>query len=152
MRRSTLILFCFLAIFRATAANAADDWAVAMEWVGKYPSESVGKRQRGLLQQPAIDRSLKKLLPKIELSNIAKLTVETPVENIDGLLVLNICRPRNCPADLAMIVIDVPSKRMWVGSFTRELSRVSTRWYGNGDDYTILPEHIRKKFLASHGD
>jgi hypothetical protein len=34
----------------------------------------------------------------------------------------------------------------------RESERVTSRWYGNADDYVVLPEEILRRFRANHAD
>jgi hypothetical protein len=152
MRAFKLVISLALFISCTSSTHAGDDWTFATDWVGKYPSMPVGAAKSGLLSQPEIKAPLKKLLPKFEISNLSGLTSEAPVRDIEGLLVVNKCRPHNCPSDMAMVVIDVKKARLWVSFFSREESRVSTRWYGTEDDYSVLPESIKKDFLTRHGD
>jgi hypothetical protein len=133
-------------------AFGADGWEFAREWVGNYPSSRVGDYRAGLLAQPAIKATLKKILPRTESSTLAALTIESKVTETDGLIVISKCRPHNCPSDMATVIIDVKKSRLWVGLFTREAARVSTRWYGEDLDYSTLPEDIRREFLSRHGD
>ncbi|OYV02265.1 MAG: hypothetical protein CFE45_01125 [Burkholderiales bacterium PBB5] len=105
-----------------------------------------------MLAQPALKSLVAKLLPKSERSALAALTTEAPVREVDGLWVVNLCRPHNCPADMATLVIDGQQARLWIGLFSREDGRVATRWYGNTEDYAALPERIRADFLARHGN
>lgn len=65
-------------------------------------------------------------------------------------LVIEKCMPHNCPSAFATIVIDLNQKRLWVGLFSRDETRTSTRWYGNADDYSVLPEVIRQGFVDRH--
>jgi hypothetical protein len=152
MRAHFLVSFLLLVFLNASPVKAANDWEFTKEWVGKYPSDPVAAGKSGLLSQPAIGAALKKILPKPELSKLSGLTTESVVKNIDGLVVINKCRPHNCPTDMAMVVIDAKAQKIWVGFFTREASRVSTRWYGGEDDYAVLPDSVRKEFLSRHGD
>lgn len=152
MRAYHFLISLTFIIGHASAAHAGDDWMFAGNWVGKYPSVPIGDAKSGLLSQPAIKAALKKLLPKSETSNLSWLTSEVPVREIEGLVVVNKCRPHNCPSDMAMVVIDAKKARLWIGFFTREESRVSTRWYANDEDYSILPESIKTDFLVRHGD
>ena len=77
---------------------------------------------------------------------------ETPIKMIDNFMLINKCKPHNCPSELAMIVIDLQKKRVWAGFFSREAGHVSTRWYSNSDDYSVLPSAIKQEFLTKHGD
>lgn len=134
------------------SARAADAWSHLTDWDGKYPSDQVGATKAGLLEQPALRAALKKLLPRAEAGTLAKLDVEAPVKKSGDYLLVNKCRPNNCAADMALIVIDLKTQKLWAGFFSREDGRASTRWYGSADDYSVLPEDIRKEFLSRHGD
>lgn len=121
-------------------------------WIDKYPSEKSASNHADLLNQPNLKKSLRNLLPQQELHTLLKYTVETPVKKVDNFLVVNRCRPHNCSAEMATIVIDMNSQKIWVGFFTRESNRVITNWYGSDEDYSALPESIKNDFLARHGD
>lgn len=144
-------LFLPLLLLFALPSQAADDWNSLQAWADHYPSDHIAG-PLPLLAQPALKAALTKLLPKAEQQTLARLDVETPVRQAGDLLIINQCRPRNCPADLAMIVAQPNQKKLWVGFFTRQAGRLSTRWYANQDDYTSLPEEIRKEFITRHGD
>ncbi len=145
-----------LTLFTVAAGNAAAignfEWRDASLWIGKYPSATAGGNKMPLLDQPLIRAILKKTLPKEELAALGRFKVEVPVREMEGFIVVNKCLPHNCPADNATVVIDVLNQRIWVGLFSREEARVSTRWYSIADDYSVLPDSIKKDFLARHGD
>lgn len=132
------------------AAGPSTDWNVFNAWVGKAPSTQL-LGQQTLLGQPSLHAALKQILPKAEQASLAKFKVEAPVTQVDGFLIVDQCLPHNCPADMATVVIDPVNQKLWAGFFTREENRVSTRWYGMADDYSVLPESIRKGFLEGHG-
>jgi ubiquinone biosynthesis protein COQ9 len=143
------LLVVMLALTFSPNAYSADDWQGLNSWLGKYPSE----KQRGaaLLDQASVKATLKAILPKAEQAILARLDVEAPVKDVAGYLLIEKCLPHNCPGEFAMIVIDVSKQKLWAGFFTREEKRVATRWYGNADDYATLPEAIKTRFLAKHG-
>ena len=137
-----------------TPGYAVDDgagWDTLASWAGKYPSAKE-RNKLPLLDQPPIKAGLRNILPKPELAALARFKVEAPVTKIEEFFIVDKCLPHNCPADMATVVIDIKNRRLWVGFFSREEKRVSTRWYGMSDDYSVLPESIRKDFLARHGD
>ncbi|MEW9899831.1 hypothetical protein ABWL39_14505 [Chitinivorax sp. PXF-14] len=136
----------------SVSAYAATDWSPLLDWVGKYPSEKVGARTSRLIDQPALATVLKRLLPPREWTAWSHFDVEVPVRQVEGFLVVDRCVPHNCPSDIATVAIDVQRQRVWAGFFSREAGRVSTRWDGTGEDYSVLPEEIRKAFLTRHGD
>ncbi|MCQ8895225.1 hypothetical protein NQT62_02080 [Limnobacter humi] len=145
-----LILLCLWAGI-SEAASPTADWNTFTAWLGKAPSTRlVG--QKSLLRQPAIQAALKQILPKAEQAALARFKAEAPVAEVEGLLIVDQCLPHNCPADMATVVIDPANQTVWAGFFTRAENRVSTRWYGMTDDYSVLPEVIRKGFLERHGD
>lgn len=141
-----------LLLIGCTAAQAASDWTPLLAWVGKYPSDSIAQHGGGLLSQPPIRDGLKKLLPRTEISALARYDVETQIEKHGEYIVANKCLPHDCPSEMAMIVVDVTRQKMWAGFFSRTGSVVSTRWYGSADDYSTLPDEIKNEFLALHGN
>lgn len=143
-------LFLILLFVLTSPAQAVDSWAGAADWTGKYPSDKLRPNGPGLLDYPPIKTALRKVVPKTELLALKTFDVETPVRRMGDYLVLSKCLPHNCPADNAMVVIDLKSERIWAGFFTREEHRISTRWYGNVEEYTVLPDEIRAQFQASH--
>jgi hypothetical protein len=134
------------------SARATDDWSFVTSWVGKYPSATVDGMKGGLLVQPAIKAAITKLLPNSEAEAMIGLTTDAPVRQLDGFVIINKCRPHNCPSDMATVVVDIKNERLWIGFFSRGKISVSTRWYGLLDDYSVLPEEVKKDFLSRHGD
>lgn len=144
-------LLLSLLLLLAAPCQAADDWNGLQAWIHHYPSEHVAG-PLPLLAQPVLKTALAKLLPKAERQALAGFDVETPVRQAGDYLIIQLCRPHNCPADLAMIVVQPVQKKVWAGFFTRQAERISTRWYGNQDDYMVLPEELRRAFTTRHGD
>lgn len=146
------LLSCFLlsSVFVSGAYAADDNWSFSKLWVGAYPSSTVAGQATGLFAQPPILSALKQVLPQRELTALSQLTTESVVTSLDGFVIADVCRPHNCSADMATVVISPAHKTLWVGFFTRESARVSTRWYGGADDYSSLPEKIRTDFVARH--
>lgn len=146
------IIFCavMLAATATATASARNAWTEISHWIDKYPSDKISAHGPSLLDYSPIKVALRKILPKSELSNLLKFDVEAPVKKIDGYIVVDKCLPHNCPGDHAMIVMDLHSEKIWIGFFTREEHRVSTRWYSNAEEYTILPSEIQKHFESLH--
>lgn len=142
-----------LALF-ATHTGAAEtgSWHDLTAWVGRYPSEHLVPHGVSLLEQPKVASAIRQLLTKQELEKLSRYDVETPVTQSGDYLVVDKCLPHDCPAAMAMIVIDTTHSQLWVGMFSRGEHNVSTVWYGTSDDYAVLPEVIRKNFLSRHGD
>ncbi len=133
-------------------AHAGNDWVDAEAWVGRHPSERVVPGKPALLAQPALRARLLHVLPVQEQVRLSQLSQEEPVQARDGLLVVHQCRPAQCPADLAMVVIDPVKQALWVGLFTRRGGGAATRWYASGVDQAALPESLRQEFRARHGN
>ena len=146
-----ILILPLLIITSGYAADNGANWDALTSWIGKAPSTKGGNKL-SLLDQPTIKAALKDILPKSEFASLAKFKVEAPVTKVEEFLIVDKCLPHNCPADMATVVIDIKNKRLWVGFFSREEKRVTTRWYGMSDDYSVLPESIKKDFLARHGD
>lgn len=144
--------FLLVVVFSCIAAEAAEEWGHMLLWVDKYPSDKIASNSFSLLAQPPLKSSLRKILPKAEIAALNRYDVEAPVHKVGEYLIINKCLPHNCPSDMAMLIIDVKNEKLWVGFFSREEESVSTRWYGTNDDYSVLPDEIKKEFLSRHGD
>jgi hypothetical protein len=138
----TLCLSACLLLGNASWAQASPHLAEA--WAGHYPSEALKPGAGGLFEQAAIKAPLARLLSKADRATLSQLSVETPVKRIDDFIVVDKCRPHNCGADMATVVIDPRSGHVWVNFFVREAQRVVTRWYGEEDDESALPDSVRQ--------
>ena len=119
-------------------------------WVGKYPSDITSSGKASLLGHGEVNKALQQILPASEQKNWMAYDVESTIKQVDHFLVIEKCMPHNCPSAFATIVIDLNQKRLWVGLFSRDETRTSTRWYSNVDDYSALPEAIRQGFVDRH--
>ena len=151
------ILALSILILTSVGACLADDevaWSADAFswWVGKYPTMTVNKKRVSILEEKPIKYVIEQIIPPKEQKLLSTYDVETPIKVIGNFMLINICKPHNCPSDVAMIVIDLQKKRVWAGFFSRETDRVSTRWYSNADDYSVLPSEIKQEFLTRHGD
>jgi len=135
----------------AGCAALADEPSPLAAWIGKHPSDKAGDGSGTLLAQPRLRDGLRKLLPPAELALLPRLDVESQVRQVGDFLVVDKCKPHDCPAQQAMIVVDLKSERLWAAFFTHTEGRVSTRWYGNVDDYNAVPQEIQTDFLKRHG-
>ena len=145
----TLLFVLFL-----SASYAADtvDWngEALSTWVGKYPTTiAMGKRNH-ILEQATIKKILRHILPASERKALDSYTVETPITQVENFLIIDNCKPHNCPNEFVMIAIDLSRPHLWAGFFLREQGLTSTRWYSNADDYSTLPSAIKQKFLSRH--
>lgn len=144
--------FLAAALVALAASTAfADDASPLAAWVGKHPSDKPVAGSGPLLAQPRLRDGLRKLLPSAELALLPKLDIESQVRQVGDLLVVDKCKPHDCPAQQAMIVVDLKSDRLWAAFFTHTEGHVSTRWYGNVDDYNAVPQEIQTDFLKRHG-
>jgi hypothetical protein len=121
-------------------------------WVGKYPTTTVNKKSVSILEVAPIKEVLHTVVPAGERKLLDSYHVETPITRIGNFIVINKCKPHDCPSDHAMVVVDMEKQRLWAGFFTRAENRTALRWYGNGDDYSVLPLEIQQEFRSRHGD
>lgn len=150
MNRLIILIWACLVPF--AAQSASQDWSFAKAWIGKSPSDPISGYSGGLLGQAPIRSALQQALPKAEAKTLSQLDIESEITQVDQYIVVSQCKPRNCPAEMATIVIDVESRKLWVGMFGREASRVSTRWYGMSDAYSVLPSKNVQDFAKRHGN
>lgn len=148
MNQHRFLATAFVALVSTTAL--ADDTSPLAAWVGKHPSDKPVAGQGALLAQPRLRDGLRKLLPPAERALLLKLDIESQVRQVGDFLVIDKCLPHDCPAQQAMIVVDLKSDRLWAAFFTHAEGRVSTRWYGNTDDYNAVPQDIQTDFLKRH--
>jgi hypothetical protein len=147
----TVLVVATLCLGATALAGEPDVDSPLLSWLGKFPSDAPIAKGGTLLQQPGLRKTLKALLPAPEAKRLGEFDTEAPVRRVDDYLVVDKCRPHACPADAAMIVIDLRSDRLWAGFFTRNEAGVATRWYGNRDDWNALPPAIVTDFLKRHG-
>lgn len=151
------LLALFIVMFAATGAgfaNEATGWSAESLswWVGKYPTTTVNKKTVSVLETKFLKAAIDAAVPASERKLLNTFDVETPITMVGNFMVIQKCKPHDCPSEYAMVVIDVEKQRLWAGFFTRAANRTATRWYGNKDDYSVLPPAIKQEFLARHGD
>lgn len=153
MRRAAPLALSLLSWLGTCLADDAAPWnsQALSAWVGKYPTAG-GARPRGILDEKPLGPLFEQTVPAAERRLLGTYTAEAPVKAMGDFLIVHKCRPHDCPAELAMIVIDLRTQRLWAGFFVRQRGRVSTRWYGSSDDYSVLPAEIRQEFLLRHGN
>ena len=151
-----LFLFALLisafGLLPAARADQSTVWGkeAVSSWVGKYPSDITSSGKASLLGHGEVNKTLLQILPAYEQKNWMTYDVESTIKRVDHFLVIDKCMPHNCQAAFASIVVDLNQKWVWVGLFSRDETRTSTRWYGNADDYSVLPEAIRQEFVNRH--
>jgi hypothetical protein len=141
-----------LAALLPNPARAAD-WQHLHSWVGTNPLRLENGKRVDIWQDKSVRAVLDKLITKADIDTLHSYTNVVPVRLVDDhYLVIENCKPHDCPAEFSMIVLDTANQKLWIGFFLRESARVSTRWYGNADDYVNLPEPILRTFRENHGD
>lgn len=142
------------ALVSACFASEPASWnAKALaSWIGKYPTTTVNRKNVSILAAAPIKELLNSVVPASERKLLESYHVETPVTQMGNFMVINKCKPHDCPSEHAMVVVDMEKQRLWAGFFTRGENRTALRWYGNADDYSVLPSEIQKEFRSRHGE
>jgi hypothetical protein len=131
----------------------ATDWKDLHTWQGSYPVKLDQGKRSDILQDKRIAPILRRLLSPKEQIALKQYTTSAPIALIDGhFLVIENCKPHDCPSEFAMVVLDTENTKLWVGLFLREEAQVMTHWVGSADDYTRLPGAILNAFREKHGD
>lgn len=154
MQRFFSLSVLTFALVGACFANEPATWntKALSSWIGKYPTTTVNKKNVSILAAAPIKDILNSVVPASERKLLDSYHVETPVTQIGNFIVINKCKPHDCPSEHAMVVVDMEKQRLWAGFFTRTEHRTASRWYGNGDDYSVLPSEIQQEFRSRHGD
>lgn len=154
MRHFLALAILMFASAGAGFASEATGWSAdsLSWWVGKYPTTTVNNKTVSVLEIKALKAAIDAAVPSSERKLLHTFDVETPITMTGNFMVIQKCKPHDCPSDYAMVVIDVDKQRLWAGFFTRAANRTATRWYGNKDDYSVLPPEIKQEFLTRHGD
>jgi len=145
----SLLFFLFLS---TSYAEDTLNWnrETLSTWIGKYPTTMTMGKSTRILEQATIKKILRHILPASERKALGNYTVETPITQVENFLIIDNCKPHNCPNEFVMIVINLSTPHLWAGFFLREQGLTSTRWYSNADDYSTLPSAIKQKFLSRH--
>lgn len=150
----SFLLFSFLVYVLISGygpSYAADPtfWGDLSSWIGRYPTDQEGKSTRHLLEQPEIRKTLQSIVPSDRLRQLRSFTEEKPITAVDRFLLVQMCKPHDCPNHQAMVALDRNEERMWVGLFVRGNKAVSTCWFGT-DDPALLPIEVTRAFVAAH--
>lgn len=124
----------------------AADFGALRDWVGSYPVRERAGRREQILESRPLKSALAALLGSADVARLEAYGQSKPVEGVGDLIVITRCRPRNCAPERALLVLDTRSDRLWAGFFERTASKVSVRWYGNADSYTVLPPEVLNGF------
>ena len=124
------------------------------EWIGHYPSDTLGDPPRELLNTPSVENTLKHMLSPNHYGLVRRtLTLETPVECIDGFLVVMLREPHNAPGRNAVLLFGAKDEDVMV--IVYEASSGSddkgcTTCYSTGRAIRDLPDGVKEAILEMH--
>ena len=147
MKTRNTILLLFLATISALAQE--NKWNDLKSWIGKYPTDG----QKRFFQLPNIQNRLKELLNQNDIKHLTEeLSVEAPVENVNGYLIIKVCREHWCPSDNALLAINLNNEGMHVGFYEHRGNKEIVRWFYSQpeDKLDDLPKEILDEFLYMH--
>lgn len=138
-----------LAVFgMAFSATAQESWSGLTNWVGRYPA--IGKEN--FFKLPAIQNRLKDLLNKEDFKHLTdELSIETPIQNIKGYLIVEVSLEHCSPCDNALLALNLKSGAMHVGFYKHDHKEI-VRWFYSQpqDEPDELPKEIQDEFLYMH--
>ena len=124
------------------------------EWIGHYPSDALGNPPRELLKTTYVRNTLKHLLSPYHYGLVTKtLSIETPVERIDGFLVVKFSEPHNAPGRNAVLLFGAKDKDVMVivYEFSKGLdNKGRTTCYSTGRTMRDLPVNVKEAILGMH--
>ena|ERR1044071_3169063 len=145
--KNTILIFALL--LTAISATAQENWNSLTNWIGKYPTD----RKESFLKLPAIQSRLRDLLSEEDLKHLTtELSVETPIENINGYLIAKVCQEHCSPCDNAMLALNLKNGAIHVGFYKHETHREIIRWFcsQSEDQSDDLSKEIQDEFLYMH--
>lgn len=120
------------------------------EWIGRYPSARAAGRPR-FLDLSCIRKPLQTMLPASELRRLLEtMQVDSPVRMSGQYMIVARCEAHACPADHAMVFIDVQRGDLVVGIYRRTARGAATHWYSRERDPLELPPELLQEFLRQH--
>jgi len=136
------------------AKGTAEMGAGLSEWIGHYPSDALGKPPRALLDTSQVKHTLKHILPAAHYQLIRKtLTLETPIECIEGYLFVVLCEPHNAPGRNAALLFGLKGQAVLVVVYEASGDRDDkgcTTCYSTGRLIQDLPESLKEAILQVH--
>jgi hypothetical protein len=145
-KNTILILVLFLT---AISATAQENWNDLTNWIGRYPTDG----KESFLKLSAIQNRLKDLLSKDDLKHLTdELSIETPIQNIKGYLIVEVSLEHCAPCDNATLAFNLKNGAMHVGFYKRESHREIVRWFYSQpqDESDDLPKEVQDEFLYMH--
>jgi len=147
-------LFCQIGVVAAVLVSAhtlvanEPSWLPLEAWKGHYPSEHL-TGSLDFFSTDVIKGALSRILDKQDIELLGgTYEVETPIEQQGDVLIVSKCKPHDCPAENATMVVDITSRQVWVSFFERTPTRVSVRCYGT-EDLDALPAAIRLRLFGA---
>jgi hypothetical protein len=117
-------------------------------WVGRYPY-SHDKGFQNIFDVPDVRQALRKMLTHSELKLLTQTYATTmPIQLMQNHVVVECCKPHDCPAEHAMLVIDLKHQRFHVGfyrGYYQETTRI--KWISSDGEFQDLPKEIHQMML-----
>ena len=138
MRTVILITLSFL-VFSAEASSLD-----LTNWVRAYPDKR-------FFNATEIKKPLKKMLTAEQWKRLTETySTMSQIQLIQGHLVAECCMPHDCPAEHAMLVIDLKRNRFHVGFYCGYYQQKTTiEWIAPRESFTIFQKRCRMSFTTS---
>lgn len=149
MRILSILVMLFFTLLTDVSAQSKPSLE---RWVGKYPSDKIPLTGYDLWRTKQVSLWISDVLPIAERNVLAKLRVESRIEKHGSFLVINVCQPHDCSAELATAFIDTEGNRLWIAMARRDEKRLSVRWYSGKDPYTFIPVELQRLFTNRLGE
>jgi len=139
MRTVILIALWFL-VFSAEASSLD-----LTNWVRAYPDKR-------FFDAPQIKKPLKKMLTPEQWKRLTETySTMSQIQLIQGHLVAECCLPHDCPAEHAMLVIDLKRNRFHVGFYCGYYQQKTTiEWISSEGEFYDLPKEVQDEFYHQH--
>jgi len=140
MRTVILIVLSFLVV--SAEASSLD---TTNYWVRAYPDKR-------FFNTPEIKKPLKNMLTPEQWKRLTETySVMSQIQLIQGHLVAECCVPHDCPAEHAMVVIDLKRKRFHVGFYRGYYQQKTTiEWISSEGEFYDLPKEVQDEFYHQH--
>jgi hypothetical protein len=122
--------------------------------MGRYPSDAIGNPPRALLDTPAVRKTLRHMMSPSHYGLVRRtLTLETPVEYIDGFLVVMLREPHNAPGRNAVLLFGEKEEDVLIiiyEAFSGWDDKRCTTCYSTGGAIRDLPDDVKEAILGMH--
>lgn len=135
----------------AVPATAAAPWdrSHLQTWVGQVPSARRPGAPVHLFDEPGLRSLIERAVPAHERRLLRRMRVESPVTQAADLLLAPVCMAHACPADHAVLAVDMARRQIWLGMFTRSAAGTATRWYSSSASVEV-PDAALREFKSRH--